>query len=445
MHALTRAAIRSTPTRIQTLHRSISTTKTHHHPLPNPSTPRPEKLDTRPTYAPLPTPSPPLESYALSEPQLRALIDLYHASQEYITPETLSDKIDDAFIPNRPKHLRSESYLELVGRRNEMAMEPDRVIPNANDTGRGFGSLEGMGGLAPASQDVWSSSKSERARMVMAALWGVDPMAKIGLETLLEAKVEMDQISAAEEPEAIPEKNDEVAKPAMKGAEEDARRNVEHLKSGAKEGVKAGTNREVKEDPKGDIGNSKGNTLGRDSKERVHKDFLEMLREAAGDFNSGVGKYMKGAPIRRDNWGVKGDPKGGVGKDTKDGKGAPTKGDSRWEAKGDLKGGVGQDTKEAPIRRDNKWDVKGNPKGSVGKDMKDARGSSMKRDSREEVKGEVKREAKDDVRKDFKGGAIKRDNEDVKDVKMRDGKDKKVGGWNLNRNRNYNFKKREDK
>lgn len=55
----------------------------------------------------------------------------------------------------------------------------------------------------------WSASKGERDRMVKAALWGVDPMAKIGLETLLEAKVEMDQLGFSDESNAGPAKEKE--------------------------------------------------------------------------------------------------------------------------------------------------------------------------------------------------------------------------------------------
>ncbi|CEL57775.1 hypothetical protein RSOLAG1IB_02519 [Rhizoctonia solani AG-1 IB] len=149
---------------------------------------------TRGPHIPLPTPNPPLSSYTLTPDKLRALIDLYHSSTKYITPETLSSAIDQTFAPlrfNFNTGARFTSYRDLVAERDELDAEPDRVVPSANDLGgRGFGTADSIGGALAAGG--WSPSKAERARMVKAALWGVDPMAKIGLETLLEAKVELD-------------------------------------------------------------------------------------------------------------------------------------------------------------------------------------------------------------------------------------------------------------
>ncbi|CAE6399391.1 unnamed protein product [Rhizoctonia solani] len=155
-----------------------------------------ETLNTtsRGPHIPLPSPNPPLSSYTLTPEKLRALIDLYHSSTNYITPETLSSTIDETFAPLRltfNTRARFKSYWDLVAEREELDSEPDRVVPSANELGgRGFGTIDSLGGALAAGG--WSVSKGERARMVKAALWGVDPMAKIGLETLLEAKVELD-------------------------------------------------------------------------------------------------------------------------------------------------------------------------------------------------------------------------------------------------------------
>ncbi|KAF8741668.1 hypothetical protein RHS02_03846, partial [Rhizoctonia solani] len=144
-------------------------------------------------HIPLPTPNPPLSSYALAPEKLRALIDLYHSSTGYITPETLSSAIDKTFAPARRTFNSGgllKSYRDLVAERDELDAEPDRVVPSANElSGRGHGTVDGIAGPLAGG---WSESKAERARMVKAALWGVDPMAKIGLETLLEAKVELE-------------------------------------------------------------------------------------------------------------------------------------------------------------------------------------------------------------------------------------------------------------
>lgn len=192
-----RARTRSTCARV--LSRTLSTTTScysskSHSLKPKPAAePEPESAQPK-TFAPLPTPSTPSSSYNLSQDKLRALIDLYHSSSDFITPDTLSDEIDKAFAPLRfhGPPVRYQSYADLISQRDEMAVEPDRVVPSANEVGAGVW-MDGLGSSG------WSTSKSERARMVKAALWGVDPLAKIGLETLLEAKAEMDQLDAEEQ------------------------------------------------------------------------------------------------------------------------------------------------------------------------------------------------------------------------------------------------------
>ncbi|CAE6457403.1 unnamed protein product [Rhizoctonia solani] len=145
-------------------------------------------------HVPLPSPNPPLSAYTISPPKLRALIDLYHSSSSYITPENLSDRIDATFAPlrNVPNmNIRYQSYRDLVAERDELDAEPDRVVPTANELGGyGYGTTDSLAGNLVAGG--WSTSKGERTRMVKAALWGVDSKARIGLETLLEAKVELD-------------------------------------------------------------------------------------------------------------------------------------------------------------------------------------------------------------------------------------------------------------
>ncbi|KAJ1311379.1 hypothetical protein OPQ81_009872 [Rhizoctonia solani] len=162
-------------------------TKPTSKPQPRPTLPPTAPLDApnaikkRP-HVPLPSPNPPLSAYALSPSKLRALIDLYHSSTNYITPETLSDAIDKTFAPLRfspNANTRYQSYRDLVAERDELDAEPDRVVPSANELGGlGFGTADSLSGELTAGG--WSTSKSERARMVKAALWGVDPLAKIG-------------------------------------------------------------------------------------------------------------------------------------------------------------------------------------------------------------------------------------------------------------------------
>ncbi|KAG9087646.1 hypothetical protein FRC06_002440, partial [Ceratobasidium sp. 370] len=108
----------------------------------------------------------------------------------------LSEEVDKAFAPRRFNHVlvRPDTYQSLIMRRNERAAEPDRVVPTANETGSNFATYDTPTG----GDEGWSASKGERSRMVKGALWGVDPLGKIGLETLLEAKAEMDQFRELE-------------------------------------------------------------------------------------------------------------------------------------------------------------------------------------------------------------------------------------------------------
>ncbi|QRV91326.1 hypothetical protein RhiJN_19344 [Ceratobasidium sp. AG-Ba] len=157
----------------------------------------PETAEDEPptkTYAKLPTIPPTL---SLSQEKLRHLIALYHSSSSFITPETLSDEIDKAFAPMRANRVgfRPDSYQDLVSLRKERATEPDRVIPTANEMDGTYAVYD------RSSSGGWSASQSERGRAVKSALWGVDPMGQIGLETLLEAKAEMDVFRQTEEPQ----------------------------------------------------------------------------------------------------------------------------------------------------------------------------------------------------------------------------------------------------
>lgn len=213
MQGLTRAALIARPTHVLT--RPLSTTSTwrnqhsrsqlkakaNSEPVPEPE-PESESTPSEPpkkVYASLPQTD--LSQFSLPPAKLRALIDLYHSSSTFITPETLSDEIDKAFAPVRPTFTNhGKSYKDLTSKRDELAAEPDRVVPSANEADGQYVRYDIM------DQAGWSASKGERDRMVKAALWGVDPMAKIGLETLLEAKAEMDQLGFSEPASAEPVK-----------------------------------------------------------------------------------------------------------------------------------------------------------------------------------------------------------------------------------------------
>ncbi|KAG8696002.1 hypothetical protein FRC08_007432 [Ceratobasidium sp. 394] len=190
-HTISRAHTR------HALYRTVSTSSSGSGPSP-PPTPDPSDSptpDSQPPKIYARFPNPP--TFSLSETKLRALIDLYHSSSSFITPENLSDEIDKAFTPQRSTRalVRPDTYQSLIVGRNERAAEPDRVVPTSNETSSRYATFDIVPG---GSYEEWSASKGERARMVKGALWGVDPLGKIGLETLLEAKAEMDQFRELE-------------------------------------------------------------------------------------------------------------------------------------------------------------------------------------------------------------------------------------------------------
>jgi hypothetical protein len=131
---------------------------------------------------------------------MRALISLYHQSDTFITPENLSQRIDDTFIPQETQtglgHSFGDGYKDLTIALNDMRRKPklrdwDRETVPAR----------------MADKTQWSSSKGGREWKVIEALYGVDitPSREVfpGLEALEESAAPKRQDGSADDWEAV--------------------------------------------------------------------------------------------------------------------------------------------------------------------------------------------------------------------------------------------------
>jgi hypothetical protein len=106
----------------------------------------------------------------LPSAKMRALISLYHQSDSFITPENLSQRIDDAFVPQKLSSRldrRNVTLQDLKG-----VLDAQRKAPKVSDwdqeaaVSRQYTDTSNMG--------QWSSLKTSRELKVIEALYGVD-------------------------------------------------------------------------------------------------------------------------------------------------------------------------------------------------------------------------------------------------------------------------------
>jgi len=136
----------------------------------------------------IPPPDPTTQSLLPPEKQ-RALIHLYHLSEDVITPETLEQHIFDAFAnPRSFAEDISQSSLDnaLKQQRATMRMSLWNTDPpvSAPEEGTGTGTGTGMG------QVMWSSVMSQREIHVVDALCGTETIRRTlpGYGTLMDAR-----------------------------------------------------------------------------------------------------------------------------------------------------------------------------------------------------------------------------------------------------------------
>jgi hypothetical protein len=120
---------------------------------------------------------------SLPPAKMRALVSLYHEAENFVTPENLSQKIDDAFLTSDEALATGDvagghMYETIQDLRNR---ERDRrQVPRIGDYTPVY---EGT----TAHTDGWSSAEHERVKAVAEALYGTVKRFKPGLEILEES------------------------------------------------------------------------------------------------------------------------------------------------------------------------------------------------------------------------------------------------------------------
>jgi hypothetical protein len=99
---------------------------------------------------------------------MRALISLYHQSENFITPESLSSRIDEAFVPN-DLHLAFRTPVTMRDLENVLADR--RNAPRISEW-----DMDGVMLGQKTGYDIvgWSTVRAAREQKVIEALYGVD-------------------------------------------------------------------------------------------------------------------------------------------------------------------------------------------------------------------------------------------------------------------------------
>jgi len=115
--------------------------------------------------------------------KLRALISLYHQSRDFISPNNLSDKIDQVFATgfysSNDSGLRFASYGNLLG-----TLRQRRSLPRIGESN-----------MQTFSNEPPWSSLAKREDEVFHALYGVDNLKMPGLDALLDEEKKIQEMS----------------------------------------------------------------------------------------------------------------------------------------------------------------------------------------------------------------------------------------------------------
>ncbi|KIL69134.1 hypothetical protein M378DRAFT_157353 [Amanita muscaria Koide BX008] len=144
--------------------------------------------------------------------KLRALISIYHQADTFITPENLSRRIDEAFIPSLrdDKSLSLDMFPSSMAHFRELgmivpnqlrdALEEQRKAPKVMEPDKDVGS---PGIYDSRNTGTWSGERKGRERKVMEALYGVEGVGSVevlpGLDVLLEERERMEKDIKADE------------------------------------------------------------------------------------------------------------------------------------------------------------------------------------------------------------------------------------------------------
>ncbi|KAF9263642.1 hypothetical protein L218DRAFT_959169 [Marasmius fiardii PR-910] len=135
-------------------------------------------------YASSNTSSTPQKSFFLTPEKKRALISLYHQSDTFITPENLSERIDQAFIKRRDFAIPFADTARLTRTQMDALIIDRERAPKFSEWDRDRKALPRLEGRH------WSEGTTAREWRVIEALYGVDSSdasnAMPGLEALEE-------------------------------------------------------------------------------------------------------------------------------------------------------------------------------------------------------------------------------------------------------------------
>lgn len=117
-------------------------------------------------------PKKPIQSHQRLPPaKMRALISLYHQSENWITPENLLERIDAAFVPVNTSYslgldAQDVTYGDLTTLASQMREDPKMAQLESSPNGRNL----------PGSYRPWSSNRqmSKRETKIFEALYGVE-------------------------------------------------------------------------------------------------------------------------------------------------------------------------------------------------------------------------------------------------------------------------------
>jgi hypothetical protein len=129
--------------------------------------------------------------------KLRALISLYHQADTFITPENLSQRIDEAFIPTGKTPVQQGPDFVTV-KRLEDELERQRMEPKVMEP-----DMEKKGNPSQTHGGSWSGRIDAREGKVLEALYGVERGREEqmfpGLDVLMEERERLGKDTEADE------------------------------------------------------------------------------------------------------------------------------------------------------------------------------------------------------------------------------------------------------
>ncbi|KAI0637843.1 hypothetical protein C8Q77DRAFT_394162 [Trametes polyzona] len=122
----------------------------------------------------------------LPDEKMRVLVGLYHQAGTFITKETLSERIDEAFVHRSTNNI-SQLGAETPFHALETMLQQRRALPKFGERNAALARSDRAG---DASGQLWSDWRTPRERAVMTTLYGVLHRARPGLDSLKDKEEE---------------------------------------------------------------------------------------------------------------------------------------------------------------------------------------------------------------------------------------------------------------